>query len=148
MTWLNNGDWGRLVGSTSRLALVGLLAAGLMTTACDRALLDKKHKEGGGGGGGESITVKAESGYKFSPAKIEVEAGKTISLTLDNTDATEHDWVVEGVDGAKTPTASAKRKVTKSFAVPKNPGTYKVVCSIPGHAEAGMTGELVVKPGH
>jgi uncharacterized cupredoxin-like copper-binding protein len=28
---------------------------------------------------------------------------------------------------------------------PTEPGTYQIICSVPGHKEAGMTGELIVK---
>ncbi|MFM8876138.1 MAG: plastocyanin/azurin family copper-binding protein, partial [Anaerolineae bacterium] len=28
---------------------------------------------------------------------------------------------------------------------PSEPGTYKIICSVPGHLDAGMTGELIVK---
>ena len=35
---------------------------------------------------------------------------------------------------------------THSFTAPSEAGTYQVVCSIPGHLEAGMVAQLTVNP--
>jgi azurin len=46
---------------------------------------------------------------------------------------------------AKTPLAGAGETVDVTFKVPNAPGEYPFVCTFPGHFQAGMTGNLVVK---
>ena len=121
------------VGRTAALAGALILALGL-TAACS----------GGGSGPGAPNTVKAESGYKFSPANIELPAGKPATITLDNVDSIAHNWVVEGIPAASISETAAKKKGTVTF-TPPAAGTYKIVCNLPGHAEAGMVGQLTVK---
>jgi uncharacterized cupredoxin-like copper-binding protein len=55
-----------------------------------------------------------------------------------------HDWEVEGlanVDAGARPGQTQQIR----FRIDR-PGTYRVVCSVPGHAEGGMVGMLVVDP--
>ena len=45
-----------------------------------------------------------------------------------------------------SPTDTPIQKTTPvSFSVPTAPGAYMFWCNIPGHAEAGMVGELIVQ---
>jgi len=89
------------------------------------------------------MTVAAEAGYKFNPARITATAGQPVTVTLDNKDSIAHDWKVEGVTGAETGEVNARGKKTITFTAPAR-GTYTIVCTLPGHLEAGMKGELVV----
>jgi len=107
------------------------LAAGVF--AADRAI----------DGASQQVDVTAE-GFRFSPADVTVRAGEWVALSFTNTDAVVHDWMVEGipnVDVAARPGQTADLRF-----VLDEPGTYMVMCSIPGHAEAGMVGMLVVEP--
>ena len=102
--------------------------------------------------------------FGFEPNTITVTAGEPVKLTLVNNGAVEHDFVVEVIpvkdvstegmemdhmsgDHAEydlhTATAAGATS-TLSFTA-TTPGTYKIICSVPGHKEAGMTGELIVK---
>lgn len=53
-----------------------------------------------------------------------------------------HNLTVEGLD-IGTDTIQAGNTTTISF-TPEEPGTYDIVCTVPGHSQAGMTGDLVV----
>jgi Cu+-exporting ATPase len=81
---------------------------------------------------------------RFEPADVTVRAGEWTVLELTNADPVVHDWMVEGIpnlDLAVRPGETARLRF-----VLDRPGRYEVVCSIPGHAEAGMVGTLTVLP--
>jgi len=84
------------------------------------------------------------SDFRFEPPDITIRAGQWVVVELSNDDDVVHDWMVEGVPNADVPVrpgATAKLRF-----VVDAPGTYRIECSIPGHAEAGMVGTLVVEP--
>jgi plastocyanin len=88
------------------------------------------------------LTVTARD-VRFTPADLRVEAGQTAVLTFRNDDPVFHDWEVEGlanVDAGARPGQTRKIRFTID-----EPGAYRIVCTVPGHAEAGMVGTLVVE---
>ena len=90
---------------------------------------------------GPNITVTMTE-FKFDPMNITVTLGQSVNLTLVNKGSIEHTWVVVG-----TPikfTVAAGKTTTQTFTAPAA-GTYKIDCDIPGHKEAGMVGQLIVK---
>jgi Cu+-exporting ATPase len=79
----------------------------------------------------------------YEPADVRVEAGRTVVLSLRNEDPVFHDWEAEGlanVDAGARPGQTQKIRFTVD-----QPGTYRVMCTVPGHAEAGMVGMLIVE---
>jgi nitrite reductase (NO-forming) len=82
--------------------------------------------------------------FKFAPAELTVAGPTSVTISLQNKGAVEHDVTVEGVAGK----AYAKPGQTSSatFKLAK-PGSYAFFCSLPGHKEAGMVGTLVVGGG-
>lgn len=46
---------------------------------------------------------------------------------------------------ASTGLAGAGETVEVTFTAPKKPGTYRFVCTFPGHFNGGMEGQLIVK---
>ena len=118
----------------SFLAIIGLAATGAAggVIAADRAIDAAAVK----------TTVVAE-GSTFDRQVIRVRAGEFAVVTLDNRDPIFHDWEVEGlanVDvGARPDSASRIR-----FRIDQ-PGSYEFLCTVPGHAEAGMRGTLLVE---
>jgi len=122
--------------------VLGGLIAVLLLAAC-----------GAGGTPGPAYKVIGTE-FKFEPASITVTAGEKVKITVENKGALEHDWTLLEADG-QTPLKGDDGKaivihvapgVIKSieFTAPKA-GRYVIICSIPGHKEAGMTGELIVK---
>jgi uncharacterized cupredoxin-like copper-binding protein len=92
-----------------------------------------------------AVEVQATDRLTFEPATIAVKSGTLVRLTLHNTGALEHDWVVDSLEGRKVEVdATPKTSATGEF-TPTAPGTYEFYCSIPGHREAGMKGTLVVQ---
>lgn len=109
------------------------------------------------------------SDFSFEPKTIEVQAGQQLTISMENTGAIEHDFVImevpmeamdvheeeeeeghsmEEMGLEKEPAlhmaAHAGESDSLTF-VPTQPGTYEFFCSIPGHKEAGMVGSLIVR---
>jgi len=76
----------------------------------------------------------------FKPAMVKVPGAGMFDVTFKNTGATTHD--VTFADGTKL-VAEAGRSATGMVTVPA--GGLAFVCSIPGHADAGMRGEVMVQ---
>ena len=75
--------------------------------------------------------------FKFSPASLQLPAGKKVSITLHNMGSVEHDITVDAL-GVKL-LAGAGKTTSGEFTLDK-PGTYDYYCSI--HPK--MTGQIVV----
>ena len=81
---------------------------------------------------------------RFDPGEVHVTADRFAVLTFTNADPVFHDWTVEGLANVDVP-ARPGQTTTLRFRIDQ-PGTYRIVCTVPGHAAAGMTGTLVVEP--
>ena len=95
----------------------------------------------GGGGPGSKIEVLGKE-FSFTPAKLTVKAGQPAIIVLKNTGSIEHDLTVGDAD-FKLHVNSGKTG-EKELKVGK-PGTYTFHCSVAGHKDAGMKGELTVE---
>ncbi len=120
---------------TALLALV-FVAIAALAVACG----------GGGGstsgGGAQSITITATE-FKFDPNTINATPGQTINLTLVNKGTARHTFVLK--DANVNIGADPGQTATTTFKAPSAAGTYQFICDVPGHADQGMTGQLIVK---
>ena len=103
------------------------------------------HMDGHGGSSdvaedARTITVNATS-FEFDPSTIEAEAGEALEIEL-TADDIEHDFVIDELDAHVA--ANAGKTASGGF-VADEAGTYTYYCSVPGHRDAGMEGELVVR---
>lgn len=105
-----------------------------------------------------NLVVQADE-YSFSPSHTEIIAGEKITITLDNIGEVEHDLEIKELkadmmeqdsshnhqknSGGIHVHSMAGEKQEISF-IPVTPGKYSYICTIPGHAEAGMTGIIEV----
>jgi uncharacterized cupredoxin-like copper-binding protein len=96
----------------------------------------------GAAGGGSSAEVSLED-FKISPTQVSVEAGD-VSLVVTNKGPSDHDLEIEGVAKIRTLAPGASDTLAAGRL---EPGSYKLRCTIAGHAEAGMIGTLEVKEG-
>jgi uncharacterized cupredoxin-like copper-binding protein len=83
---------------------------------------------------------------KYQPNTLtNAKAGSTLTVDLKNAGATVHSIVAPqmGIPTKKEVPAGGSASVT--LTVPSQPGTYFFWCPEPGHAEAGMVGEVQVK---
>jgi nitrite reductase (NO-forming) len=88
------------------------------------------------------IEVRAQL-LLFEPSIISVDQPGRYELTFINEDAIPHDLVLE--DGQGTPVIGAGESVTVEVVL--TAGSIGFICTVPGHAEAGMTGTVNVAGG-
>ena len=112
------------------------------------------------------VVLKISLGTKggdlaFSPANVTFETGKLYKLVIENPSADKHYFsalrFAAAVWTRKVETANAEIKgaireielkpggSAEWFFVPVQAGRVHLECTIPGHAEAGMVGEITVK---
>lgn len=92
--------------------------------------------------GASEVEVTATE-FAFTPGELTVTVGEPVNLSLVNAGDLAHDLVIPdlGVRLAVGP----GRQATTGIELEKV-GSYQFSCSYPGHAAAGMTGLLKVKP--
>ena len=113
----------------------------------------------------ETVAVKVSLGNEagelvFVPNHLELVAGKKYKIKLDNPSPTKHYFTSKDfADASWTQKVEAANVEVKGaihelelkpsaeaewVLVPMKPGNYELHCSIAGHAEAGMVGDIVV----
>ena len=96
----------------------------------------------GSSGPKTTITVSLTD-YAFAPSPIEVTAGD-VRITAVNDGQVSHDLVLPELGKG---TADQRPGTKASFDLSGlRPGTYLVVCDLPGHRAAGMETKLIVRP--
>lgn len=79
----------------------------------------------------------------FDTTTLTSKPGK-VTIDFDNPSALEHDVAIDQ-DGKQIAISETIAKGKTSVSADLTPGTYTFLCTIPGHAEAGMEGTLTVK---
>jgi uncharacterized cupredoxin-like copper-binding protein len=95
--------------------------------------------------GTQQVTLTVGNSMQFAPASIVVRAGQPVELTLRNGGGIPHDFTL--AEGAARPIkieAQGGQTARGTFAI-DTPGTYAFVCSVPGHAAAGMRGTITAQ---
>jgi uncharacterized cupredoxin-like copper-binding protein len=124
-----------------------VIAVALLLTAC-----------GGTSKPATEITLEATD-FAYSIPSITVTAGEPVVLTIKNDGQLEHDFVIEKIDAKAVAVKDSGSDEHHAHGAEMNydlhisaqvqftvsePGTYSFFCSVAGHKEAGMTGELIV----
>ena len=87
---------------------------------------------------GDDITVTATE-FKFKLSKASAPKG-TVTFKLTNKGKTVHDFKI---NGKKTPRIAAGKSATLTVKFAKA-GKFPYLCTVPGHAAAGMKGTFTV----
>jgi len=97
--------------------------------------------------------------FEFAPNTFAVSAGAHISFNAVNNGSVEHSFIIMKLgDEVKNHFTDADMQnaywkhlaiepgetVADTFTAPSDPGTYQIVCAVPGHFEAGMVAKLIV----
>lgn len=96
--------------------------------------------------------------FAYTPNQLTVPAGREITLDAVNSGAVIHNFIIMNhgtsvgteYTSEDDPNAYWKLEIlaggstTATFTAPTEPGEYEVVCSTPGHLQAGMIGKLIV----
>jgi uncharacterized cupredoxin-like copper-binding protein len=80
--------------------------------------------------------------FAFEPARVSIPRAQKTTIKLQNKGAVEHNLTVAQLNLASKNVAPGQT-ATMEFAVPRGP-TMRMVCTVPGHEEAGMVGEIAV----
>ena len=107
----------------------GEMAAGVVRTAAEA-----------------TIRIQAVDPFRFQPDRLSVRVGVPTEIALVNAGIAEHSLVVKTPDGTRDWIHLHAQPGETDAATYRldQPGTYPIVCSIPGHTEGGMIGQLVV----
>jgi uncharacterized cupredoxin-like copper-binding protein len=110
----------------------------------------------GGDSGPTALSFEGSDTFQFTPSSASVTSGGEVEVTLNNTGALEHSWTLvnagvdvatvtdaDAIDGATTGTVAAGGTGNVTFTAPAA-GSYQFVCTVAGHAAAGMVGTLTV----
>lgn len=100
----------------------------------------------GAGDGTDSIVLED---FRFTPNRIDAKVGVPLTIQLTNRGTERHDLNFEslhmpglaGVEAILQP--GETRTITLNF---DQPGTHTFICTLSGHAAAGMTGAAYVTP--
>lgn len=125
-------------------AVVLLGAAGVVFGACgggsdkDKSSARGSEKPAAEAPSGTTINVVGKE-FSYDPAKLTLKAGEVSTIVLRNTGSIEHDLTIPGFKL----TVPGNNTGEKGLKIDK-PGTYEFHCSVSGHKDAGMKGELTV----
>jgi plastocyanin len=90
-------------------------------------------------------SVEATDTLKWQPNVVLAKPGDKITLQLRNNGNTDHTFISPGLGLNSAQEDAPGKTVPVTFTAPSAPGAYQFWCNIPGHAEAGMVGEVIVQ---
>ena len=90
--------------------------------------------------GADEATLTAVD-LDFEPTTLELTAGEPLNLTIVNDGEALHDFTLEEAEVHVNVEPGTSK--TTSLTI-EEPGIYEALCTVAGHAEAGMTVEVVV----
>jgi Cu+-exporting ATPase len=140
------GEYAYLGGIALVALAVGAAALWLAPTTPEHAMAAPvaAHEEGAADAVAQNVPVVMGE-FGFTPSRIVVKVGQPVRVTVLNTGKIPHDWTPQGLPGVDHVHAPPGQAASAVF-TPTQVGTYRVVCTEPGHEAAGMVGELVVEP--
>lgn len=95
------------------------------------------------GPGGTLQLAASPTDLAFDTTSLTSKPGK-VTIDFDNPAPLEHNVAIEQ-DGKQIAVSETLAEGKTSVSADLAPGTYAFLCTVPGHAEAGMEGTLTVK---
>ncbi len=117
-----------------------ILFVAVTVTACGGGGSQQGGGQQGGTASAATITI-AEEEWKITDQPATAKAG-TIKFVIKNQGTIEHNFVIKELN--QEVATSIQPGQSKEATVTLKPGTYTLVCNIPGHEEAGMHTTLKV----
>jgi FtsP/CotA-like multicopper oxidase with cupredoxin domain len=132
------------------VAVAATMALTLLGAACSSS---GNSDAGGSGTGGQAssqkvtIDVSLEE-WAIAPSQIQAPSRQTLVFNVTNQGTTQHTFAVAVPDATPLATQMIEPGQSATLEVPAlEAGSYRVYCSVPGHADLGMSGQLVVAEG-
>lgn len=105
---------------------------------------DVEAEEAPAEGTGSTLQLAAEpTALAFDTTELTSKPGE-VTIDLDNPSAIAHDVAIEK-DGKEIAGSELVTEGKTSVSADLTPGDYTFLCTVPGHAEAGMEGTLTVE---
>lgn len=96
------------------------------------------------GGGSTTLQIAADpTALAYDTTELSAGAGE-VTVDFSNPSAIPHDFAVE-LDGEVIDKTEVIAEADESVTLDLEPGTYTFLCTVPGHAAAGMEGTLTVE---
>jgi plastocyanin len=96
------------------------------------------------GSAGSTLKLAADpTALAFDKKSLSAKAGN-VTIDFENPSAIEHDVAIEK-GGQEVAASELITEGKTSVSAELEPGSYTFLCTVPGHAEAGMEGTLTVK---
>ena len=98
-----------------------------------------------GSGKGTTLQLKADTSgaLKFDQSALNASAGK-VTIVMQNPSPLSHDIAIRG-NGVDVKGKIVPQGGTSTVSADLKPGTYTFLCTVDGHAAAGMKGTLTVR---
>lgn len=90
----------------------------------------------------QQVTVTGTE-FAFAPSTLTVKEGQPVQLTFKNNGTYPHNLTIAQL-GVATKTIQPGQEDTVTF-TPTKTGSFTFACTVPGHADRGMTGTLTVQ---
>lgn len=105
----------------------------------------------------EEFTIVGYDEFRFESDNITVQQGSEVTVNFVNEGVLEHNWIlvgenadlasvtdVDALSGANVGYVQPGEEGSVTFFAP-GPGSYKMVCTVAGHAVGGMVGDFTVQ---
>jgi len=97
------------------------------------------------GAAAQSVTFKATE-FRYEPKEGSAHAGEIV-FVVKNDGAIGHNFIIQDAANKKVAeVAIVDPGTTAQVRATMAPGTFAILCTLPGHREAGMVATLVVLP--
>lgn len=90
----------------------------------------------------QKFTIEGNE-FAFTPSTLTVKKGQAVEITFKNTGKYPHNLDIADLN-AKTKTIQPGEEETITF-TPDKTGSFSFACTVPTHADKGMTGTLTVE---
>ena len=104
-------------------------------------------------GGAQASTLPARSlsvdltEFLITPGDYAAQVGEPLTFVVTNAGVLDHDLTIIGADGEQVAHVAVKSGQTASFDFqPATAAQFQLLCSIDGHAKAGMSAQMLVNP--
>ena len=120
-------------------------AAAPATSSTTAAAASSSSASAPSSGHGSRIAIAANpsGALKFDKSSLTAKAGK-VTVTFTNKAPLGHNFTIETSSGATVAATPTFNGGVKTVSATLKPGTYTFLCTVPGHAAAGMKGTLTV----
>lgn len=92
-----------------------------------------------------ALVVRLEgTEFKWDSDRVTVRAGQRVRFQVVNKGAIAHTFLSDPAGIPETKEIPPGGEIAVEWTAPPRPATFEFWCGVPGHREAGMTGQLIV----